>query len=122
MDRGEMLKRLGMGEDPLEVAIQKWKDIRAGKGYCSHSSNCALCEIHWMDECINNKGEECPVREAGYHACLGSPYTEWNDHHMRCHNGLRQRVRCTTCREIADREVSLLESLRISEEVKEKDL
>ena len=57
MTREEMLKRLDAGEDPLDLSIEKWRDIvkhlngivkfgeydwRIEKG----RDNCALCETH----------------------------------------------------------------------------
>ena len=46
MTREEMLKRLEAGENPLEVSIAKWEDIRAGKGERHGAENCGICEAY----------------------------------------------------------------------------
>ncbi len=71
MDRTEMLKRLGKGEDPLELSIEKWQDIVDGKGENNGGVNCALCELHLFLDC---KG--CPIfLKTGLTSCGGTPYT-----------------------------------------------
>ena len=71
MDRKEMLARLKKGEDPLEVAIQKWQDIVEGKGKDHGGVNCALCKVH--EDC-----EACPVFEKTKEwDCLETPYVAY---------------------------------------------
>ncbi|OQX53962.1 MAG: hypothetical protein B5M53_06320 [Candidatus Cloacimonas sp. 4484_209] len=76
MTRKEMIERLMKGEDPLDLGIEKWRDIvehlkkissfeeydeRLEKG----QYNCALCELYLKDKCI-----ECPVTVFGVHGGL----------------------------------------------------
>ena len=75
MDRKEMLARLEKGENPLELAIEKWQDIVEGKGEDLKTDNCALCELHNegksdSDDCIN-----CPIYQVtGHRYCYNTPY------------------------------------------------
>ena len=70
MNRKDMLKRLEAGEDPLELSIEKWRDIVDGKGCDYGSNNCALCEI--VDHCYS-----CPVNVVTEQECYGTPYYEY---------------------------------------------
>lgn len=76
MNREEMLARLDRGEDPLDVSIQKWRDIVEHLEHISSfdqfddslergSLNCALCEVH--SSCL-----DCPIVT---HAKCHSPNT-----------------------------------------------
>ena len=83
MNRAEMLRRLKMGEDPLEVSIQKWQDIVDGKGIEEYRDNCALCEVHrtsWEEELKQSDSVacgKCPVKlKTGKPFCRKSPWTE----------------------------------------------
>lgn len=38
-----MFERLNKGEDPLELSIEKWKDIEEGSGESYGAENCGLC-------------------------------------------------------------------------------
>ena len=71
MNREEMLKRLRKGEDPLDLSIQKWRDIVDGKGVDDGMKNCALCEkFNKFEGCYG-----CPVAEkTGQCFCEGTPY------------------------------------------------
>lgn len=72
MNRKTMLARLKAGEDPLELSIEKWRDIVDGKGRDSGESNCALCETHKEGYRVNC--EECRIYiETGQHSCDGTP-------------------------------------------------
>jgi len=89
MNREEMLKRLRAGEDPLDLSIEKWKDIvnhlksihRASDfddNLEAQGDNCALCEVH--EGC-----QSCPVYErTGRGDCGGTPYWEFNVAWRRC--------------------------------------
>ena len=71
MDRKEMLARLKKGEDPLELSIEKWKDIVEGKGEDVATLNCALCEVH--KDC-----KTCPIFEkSNEHDCHNTPYVTY---------------------------------------------
>ena len=73
MDRKEMLARLKKGENPLELAIQKWRDIVEGKGKDEGVYNCALCEVH--EDC-----ETCPIFEKTKEwDCQNTPYIAYRD-------------------------------------------
>lgn len=103
MNREEMLKRLKAGEDPLELSIQKWKDITNGKGVDNGGENCALCEKYG---CL--KG--CPVYEkTGVIQCGKTPYIQY-------HITKVLRVYDELVRSYALEELEFLESLRKKEE------
>lgn len=82
-----MIKRLGMGENPIDVSIQKWED---GKRYVesdtfdfkvvSHmlkrADNCALCFIY-HDDCWYGMCYECPIyKRTGIRLCQNTPYMD----------------------------------------------
>ena len=113
MRREEMLKRLGAGEDPLELSIEKWYDIREHLQRINSfeeyddtlergSLNCALCIF--FRSCL-----ECPVvtkngKRLEYVRCKGTPYSAF-----------RIAVSCQdldAMRKAADKEIEFLESLR----------
>ena len=84
MNREEMSRRLKAGEDPLDLSIEKWKDIvnhlheiqskeefddRLEEGH----KNCALCQVYSANGCLN-----CPIRRVtGAESCLFTPWTDW---------------------------------------------
>jgi len=57
MLRKDMLRRLGEGEDPLELSIEKWKDIIEGKE--DDTDNCALCKTNICSNCIADSDGWC---------------------------------------------------------------
>jgi len=79
-----MLKRLKAGEDPLDLSIEKWKDIvnhlneiqcveDFNKELEEGEENCALCEVYGAKDC-----KDCPVyQRTGKEGCLGTPYSEF---------------------------------------------
>lgn len=70
MDRQEMLDRLANGESPLDVSIQKWKDIVSDleRGEFLDKINisqktCALCHIYFSEDSpIGEDCNNCPYR------------------------------------------------------------
>lgn len=93
----EMRRRLEAGEDPLDLSIQKWQDIVDGKGEEQGWKNCALCQVY---SC-----EGCPIAEAGYVFCHGTPYETYCDARDR---GATE----AELKEIAKREIDFLKSLK----------
>lgn len=84
MNRREMLKRLKAGEKPIDLAIEKWEDIRDGKGRDRGHKNCALCEVdeekskgycNYFEGCCNY----CPITKYYKYDCitLGHPYISY---------------------------------------------
>ena len=83
MTREEMLKRLKAGEDPLDLSIEKWKDIvehlnqiskieEYNKELQQGANNCALCEVYGYSY------EHCPVYIATKGmSCRNTPYPEF---------------------------------------------
>lgn len=71
MNREEMITRVDAGEDPLEVSIVKWEEIRDNSIESDvGSQTCALCYIQPLNSC-----SICVIRnytELG--GCLGTPY------------------------------------------------
>ncbi len=60
--------------DALHKSIAHWKENEAItdiKGARISPSDCALCKLFFNDHCRG-----CPVNDAGYHECCGSPHTE----------------------------------------------
>ena len=97
MNHDEMIKRLGKGEDPLELAIQKWQDIVDGKGTDIGHLNCALCETYGAT-CSS-----CPInKEKG--GCGNTPYNDY------CHADDKQDTKGAL--KHAKRELKFLKSLR----------
>ena len=92
MTKEEVYERLNKGHDPLQLSIQKWKDIykwlkslksiTIGKRHLDklHAlsnghRNCALCIVHCDDDCNG-----CPVmKETVMEFCLDTPYQQWAD-------------------------------------------
>lgn len=72
MDREEMIRRLDAGEDPLEVSIVKWEEIRDGSTGGIKSSTCALC---WN---CNEHCNKCVVyKDTGRRVCHGTPWYDY---------------------------------------------
>ena len=81
MTREEMLKRLKAGEDPLDLSIEKWRDVvkhlnritefvEFNQEIEMEASNCALCFVYARYKCNG-----CPVKKAtGYGSCNKTPY------------------------------------------------
>jgi len=77
MKREDMERRLEEGEDPLELSIEKWKDIINGDGYDHGSGNCALCSVYYNGP---TNCENCPVCIAtGHSNCEETPYDNYED-------------------------------------------
>jgi exonuclease VII small subunit len=78
MECEEMENRLEKGEDPLELSIEKWRDIVDGKGKCYGPSNCALCHVYGIIE-SDEACSECPVSKVGHPVCVKTPYEDYED-------------------------------------------
>jgi len=114
MYRSEMLYRLAIGEDPLELSIQKWQDIvdcldritdmsEFDQKLQNGSLNCALCERCNLDELFC---DQCII---GIYTdqwdCRGTPF---NDARMSLGSSDIERARIA-CRS----ELEFLKSLRM---------
>jgi len=115
MDRHEMIKRLGMGENPIDVSIQKWED---GKRYVESDTfdfkvvsqmlkggdNCALC-FRYVDDYWYNICSECPIyKRTGMTLCQNTPYISVVDAiHSQDKSGLIKAI---------DDEIEFLKSLK----------
>lgn len=93
MLRKTMLRRLELGDDPLELSIKKWKDIvkilkfgsekRKEKfiklsSRINESLTCALCEKFYDSNNINTCSQ-CPVyKKTGMDGCHGTPWVSYN--------------------------------------------
>jgi len=85
MTRKEMLEKLKTGEDPLDLSIEKWRDIVEHLNKISNfeefdkeiemgAHNCALCEAYFDGSCI-----KCPVKIlTGEAECQGTPFKKFN--------------------------------------------
>lgn len=74
MDANEVVKRLKKGEDPLELAVEKWQRIVDGTGENFGIANCALCHIYAINKCRG-----CPVYEATREPyCAFTPYDDYS--------------------------------------------
>lgn len=100
MDKKEMSARLKKGEDPLELAIEKWQDIVEGKGKEEGWQNCALCARYGNSVC-----QGCPVSATGHMVCERTPYTEYT-------KAVEQKASKEILLKIARKEVEFLKSLR----------
>ena len=86
-----MLRRLRAGEDPLDLSIEKWKDIIDSLQKIQHAwefnenlergaENCALCEEFSEVREVFSDCRRCPVyKETGEHNCLNTPYYEFRE-------------------------------------------
>lgn len=106
-----MLARLDNDEDPLELSIEKWEDVKKyGSKAELGDTNCALCKeylyLGGIGSLKNCKG--CPVFErTGQIHCYGTPYKEY----AVAKDPDRHTPR-SILKEIAQREVEFLKSLR----------
>ena len=97
----------------LKKSIEKWEGIANGTGVDDGTRNCALCA-----EFFNNlRCYGCPVyKKTGIDGCDKTPYEEWIIHHETVHKNDNvpndTKAICSTCFEIANKEVKFLESLR----------
>jgi len=112
MHRNEMLYRLAIGEDPLELSIQKWQDIvdcldritdmhEFDQKLQNGSLNCALCERSdlesFCDQCIIG----IYTHDGG---CDGTPFGAARES-LGCPDIKRARIECRS-------ELEFLKSLR----------
>jgi len=75
MRESEVRERLRNGEDPLKLAIEKWKRIVDGTGEDLKGNNCALC-IAYREKDLCCTG--CPVsQKVDSFGCDGTPYIEY---------------------------------------------
>jgi len=73
MNRQEMIERLSEGEKPIDVSIEKWKDIvrQIKQGFELdhieyHVKTCALCELYYDSE---NECANCDYARYYGHTC-----------------------------------------------------
>jgi hypothetical protein len=107
MKVSECLERLEKGEDPLELSIEKWRDISKGidVNLWNKYRNCGLCaRLDGCDGCLI-------YMDTGESMCRNTPYEEFQDHHSEC-SGCGTDGICEVGREIALNMVKYLESLR----------
>ncbi len=92
----------------LKGSIRKWERIVAGKGIDLGTENCPLCKLFYKKGCIG-----CPVKEeTGFNWCFLTPYDEWLLHHELEHGKpVILKVKCDTCKKLAERELKFLKSL-----------
>ena len=119
----------------LEKSILKWDAIVKGNGIDKGAENCELCKrsillsyvlavlavltglaglvvlagLAVLLDCL-----WCPVkRKAGKSQCQGTPYEKWKQHQNYAHSSCSVlKVRCATCKKIAQKELEFLKSLR----------
>lgn len=106
----EMIKRIKSGEPLIDIAIDKWKDIANGTGYCLGNFNCALCYVYIHDKCDN-----CPIYKfTGYRGCRNTPFGDFRSHHAEKHVNVENRnePKCDICKSIANVEIAFLETVR----------
>lgn len=96
-----------MNDKTLEAlggSIQKWTAVAHGEGEDDANDNCPLCGLFFDLGCTG-----CPIDDAGYWACTGTPYTRWCKHQKEVHgNPPNYVVRCPECRRLALEEVWFL--------------
>ena len=107
MDGVEVRKRLEAGEDPLELAIQKWKDIEEGNGLNGGTSNCALCKAYLLGR---GSCYDCPA-DIDWGGCSLTPFTEFTEYECKIINGYK-RFSIEKYYRLAHAERVYLESLR----------
>lgn len=104
----EMEERLDAGEDPLELSIEKWKDIVEGKGFDKGRHNCALCFLYEGEGC-----KHCPISEhVGCPGCDNTPYSDLGEHLEVCPICDNEGHLCPEGIELAKEELAFLIELR----------
>ena len=106
----------------LEESIEKWEKIVNHEGRDDGSENCSLCNEYNNEETDQDYVcEGCPVSiKVDETGCLKTPWEEWFDHQRSVHNyehipdeGFK--VECNICKELANKELEFLKSLREKE-------
>jgi hypothetical protein len=104
MNREEMLIKLKRGEDPLDLAIEKWEDILYNEGVDYQSENCALCATH--EDC-----DDCPLYALD--VCSYGFYRQWKEHQKQHHAEWEDyMLYCNACRYYAKRVLNVLIDLK----------
>ena len=90
----------------LNGSIKKWERIVAG--WSVGGGNCPLCEsFERLNFCVG-----CPVTDAGFPRCVGSPWAKWVRHQCDRHEAVDEtRIHCPTCLTLAKAELRFLKSL-----------
>lgn len=95
----------------LEGSIKKWENIVNMKEGDNGSINCPLCTEFIDDDC-----EGCPVGEATGDYCVNKEYDNWKKHHREVHRRVElpstPHKKCPECKELAQKELDFLISLR----------
>ena len=109
MTREEMVERIESGEDPLEVSIEVWEDIKAGKGEKHGALDCGLCvgyaHIH---DC---KG--CPLSTGSGNFCDIRPFKPWRRHSDNNHGqSVRVTEGCEECIRLLDEGIAAFKEMR----------
>ncbi len=93
----------------LNGSIRKWDKIINRKGDDDGTDNCPLC-IEFYRGC-NCRG--CPVfKKTKKYGCQNSPYEDWCDHGQDHYNNYPKKVKCKTCKTLAQKELAFLKSLK----------
>ena len=93
---------------------RKWIRILNGTGVDDGAMNCFLC-LRFRRQGRGCDG--CPIsKETGKRWCDKTPYANWDSHHDKEHRKRKilrfpRKVECPECKEIAQKEVDLLEAL-----------
>lgn len=95
----------------LKGSIKKWKAIVAGTGEERGTENCPLCWLFNSGQDTVCKG--CPVYKVTESCfCLDSPFDDWTRHQWDKHHIYNvAKVRCKTCKDLAQAELDFLKSL-----------
>ncbi len=94
----------------LEESIEKWQIVVNQNGTDNDRLGCALCDkYHEGESSCNN----CPVKKkTGRALCYDTPYKEWHGHRVEVHGNIYVDGGCSTCKELAMKELEFLKSLR----------
>lgn len=107
--------------EALKASIAKWErnaEAKIPENYLLGTKTCSLCQLfnNWKEQGADLKCDGCPVKDAGFRYCEGSPYDaavkaywDWDDDH--------DDAQRTTVRAAAIAEVAFLKSLLPSDEV-----
>jgi len=88
----------------LKGSVTKWERICNNIGCDYGGEDCPLCQEF--------RCEDCPVAHyTRKMQCKNTPYAEWITHHIECHPGFDRRIYCSTCQEIAEKELHFLRGL-----------
>jgi hypothetical protein len=108
----------------LRKAVKKWSLISVGLGEDLASRNCALCQEYNHLGCSKTFVPiiSCPIASYTHCdsysfmacGCTNTPWQDWSKHQLFMHNThtrYSRTVKCSICRELANKELMFLQKV-----------